>query len=375
MSVRAMSRRRFLRQAAASAATAGLLGCSRTPPPGTGEFRGEQLRVFVYSGGLEKTMRSVFVPEVQRLTGASVVLDPGWWDSIPKLKASPPDQPAFDLVVTDPTQGYPAIREGLFQKLDLTRIPNHKNLNPAVLDNWVYKEGYGITFPDSVMTLAYNKELVPFEPTQWSDLLRDDVRRKVALYNSFYMSLYTFACMKVAQDGKPGTAASELASNLQGIFDFARANRDRVKFWWPTSTDMSLSLSRKDCAIGNQHSPEMLRIMRDQPQLAAVVPAADRAFTQLMWVVPAGTPRKALAESAIDVLFSEPVQRAFTRNGCATSILSVARATAAEDAIWKQIYPSTEEQLQTLRYYPYDVYFKHWDDIVATWDREILRKG
>jgi spermidine/putrescine-binding protein len=370
-----MTRRRFLRQAATTAIGAGLVGCSRSRPPGTGEFHGQELRVFVYSGGLEKTMRNVFVPEVERQTGATVVLDPGWWDSIPKLKASPPGQPAFDLVVTDPTQGYPAIREGLFQKLELARIPNHKKLNPAVLDNWVYKEGYGITFPDSVMTLAYNKELVPFEPKQWSDLLREDVRRKVALYNSFYMSLYTFTCMKVAQDGKPGTAASELAGNLQGIFDFAKANRERVKFWWPTSTDMSLSLTRKDCAIGNQHSPEMLRTMRDQPQLAAVVPEADRAFTQLMWVVPEGTPRKALAESAINILFSEPVQREFTRNGCASSILSIAQQTAAEDPFWKAIYPSTEEQLKTLRYYPYDVYFKHWDDIVATWDRKILRNG
>src|SRR5262249_12443012 len=143
----------------------------------------------------------------------------------------------------------------------------------------------------------------------------------------------------------------------------------------PTSTDMSLSLARKDCAIGNQHSPEMLRTMRDQEQLAAVVPEADRAFTQLMWVVPEGTPRKALAETAINILFSEPVQREFTRNGCMSSILSVAQEAAADDPFWKQIYPSSEEQLRTLRYYPYDVYFKHWDDIVATWDREVLRKG
>ncbi len=370
-----LTRRRFLGSAAAGAVAA-LGGCRSDGPPGTGgDFRGQTLRVFVYSGGLEKTLRSAFVQRLEAQTGARVILDPGWWDSIPKLKASPPGQPAFDLVLTDATQGYPAIKEGLFQKIDLSRIPNREKVSPAVLDNWVYREGYGITFPDSAMTLAYHKELVPFTPAGWDDLLKDEVRGKVALYNSFYMSLYTFACMKVTQAGKPGTAHAEVRDNLAGVLDFARAERGRVKFWWPTSTDMALALAHKDCALGNMHSTEMLRTLRSQADLRAVVPEADRAFTQLMWVVPDGTPRKELAEVAVNLLLSEEVQREFARQGCATSILSVAQEAAAEDPLWKQIYPSTEAQLKALQYYPYDAYFKDWDHIVEVWDRQVLRKG
>ena len=48
---------------------------------------------------------------------------------------------------------------------------------------------------------------------------------------------------------------------------------------------------------------------------------------------------------------------------------------AAEDPLWKQIYPSTEDQLRKIQYYPYDAYFKEWDDIVEVWDREVLRKS
>jgi spermidine/putrescine-binding protein len=201
------------------------------------------------------------------------------------------------------------------------------------------------------------------------------VNGKLGIYNSFYLSLYTFACMKVAQEGKPGTAHAAVNNNLKDVLDFAKAHRDRIKFWWPTETDMLVNLTQKNCAIGNLFSTEMLLALRQKKELGAVVPVADRAFVQLMWVIPEGTRVKALAEEAINLLLSEEVQTVFARDGAATPVLSVAKKMAAEDPLWKQIYPSTEDELRAIEYFPYDAYFKDWDNIVATWDREVLRKG
>jgi spermidine/putrescine-binding protein len=351
------------------------LGCSSAGQSGGDEFKGQTLRMFIYSGGMEKTLRETFLPCFEAKTGATVVFDPGWWDSIPKLKASPPGQPAFDLVLTDATQGCLAIKEGLFQTIDLSRVPNTANLNPSVLDTWVYKEGYGITFPDAAMAMAHNREMIDFEPKNWGDLLKDSVKGKLGIYNSFYMSLYTFACMKVAQEGRPGTAHAEVNNNLKGVFEFAKAHRDWVKFWWPTSMDMMVNLTQKNCAIGNMHSPGLLPMLREKKGIGAVVPDEDRAFVQLMWVIPEGTKLKALAEEAINVMLSAEVQAVFARNGSMSANLSIARKMAEEDPVWKQIYPSTEEQLKAIKYYPYEAYFKDWDYIVETWDREVLRKG
>jgi putative spermidine/putrescine transport system substrate-binding protein len=117
-----------------------------------------------------------------------------------------------------------------------------------------------------------------------------------------------------------------------------------------------------------------LLALRQRPELGAVVPDTDRAFVQLMWVIPAGA-RKELAEEAINFLLSEEIQEAFVKNGSGTPVLSVAQKAAAADPLWGQIFPSTEEALKNVQYYPYNVYFKDWDNIVATWDREILRKG
>jgi spermidine/putrescine-binding protein len=164
-------------------------------------------------------------------------------------------------------------------------------------------------------------------------------------------------------------------NDLDGVLQFAKDHRDRVKFWWPTSNEMILGLDHKDCAAGNMHSPEMLQALRESPNLGAIIPEADRAFVQLFWAIPEGTPNKELAERALDALFSPEMQLGFTRHGSATALLSVAKQRASEDPLWKQIYPHTEDQLRSLRYYPYDAYFRHWDDISTVWQREILRKA
>jgi spermidine/putrescine-binding protein len=367
---RRITRRQFL-SASASLAAGLTTGCGKGAK--SGPFAGRELRVFVYAGGHEKTMREVFVPRFEADTGAAVSLYPGWWDGIPKLKASLKNKPPFDLMITDATQGYPAAREGLFASIDLANVPNHKRLAPAALDNWIFRDRHGIPYPDSVMTLAYNRKKVAKPPSRWADLLRPDLAGKIGLYNSFYLSLYTFAAMLADQSGKAGTAHELIRKDLDGVLRFARKHRDRVKLWWPTSTDMILALANGECAAGNMHSPEYIAAMREKPDLAAVVPDADRAFVQVFWAV-SGGPNKDLAERAIDAIFSDEMQRGFARRGSATAIPSVAEQMAAEDPFWKQLYPHTAAQFRALRYYPYEVYAEHWDRLSDEWDRTVLRK-
>jgi spermidine/putrescine-binding protein len=181
--------------------------------------------------------------------------------------------------------------------------------------------------------------------------------------------------MKAAAEGKAGTAAAIVEKYLEGVLKFARANRDRVQFWRQTSTDMALGMVNGDCAAGNMHSPEMLQALRSQPKLGTVVPDADRAFVQVFWAFPAGSTKVELAEKAIDLIFSEEMQYEFAKRGSATAVLSAARRLAAEDPLWASLYPHSEEQFRSLRYYPYDAYFKHWDEIEKFWTREVLRHG
>ena len=368
-----ISRRSFL-SASTGAAAAIAAGCRPSAPVVTSRAKRE-LRVFVYAGNHETTMREVFVPRFEAAEAATVTLFSGWWDAIAKLKTAPMNAPPFDLMITDATQGFPAAREGLFAKIDFDRIPSHRAMAPAALDTWVYRERYGLPYPDSVMTLAYHRQLIQPPPTRWSDLFQSDLAGRIGLYNSFYMSLYTFSAALADTNNQPGTAHELLRTKADDVFNYAREHRSAVKLWWPTSTDLILALHDQAVAAGNMHSPEYLQAIREKPDLAALVPVPDRAMVQVLWAIPAGSKNQDLAHSALNLLFSDTVQQEFARHGMATALPKVAARMAVEDPLWKSFYPHTDEHFRTLQYYPYDVYAEHWDEFADRWDRTILRGG
>jgi putative spermidine/putrescine transport system substrate-binding protein len=356
-----VTRRAFLSSLGA-AALAG--GCRR---------RQRSITVFVYAG-LDGIFQRHFAGPFEAATGVRVVLDAGWWDAIGKLKASPRGKPVYDLVLTDATQGYPAIRSGMFRQLDLDRIPNLQALAPVALDNWVVRDRYGVTFHESAMVLVWDRRQVAAGPTSWGDLLRPELAGQLSFYDSFYFSLFTFACMKAAADGKPGTAHRLIEENVGEVLDYAKRERGRVRSWWPTGGKMLQDLLQGNFAAGNGHSVTMLPSAKEKPDvLGFVTPEADRVYAQLKWVVPADTPNAGIAEDAVNFLLSREVQAALARSGAGTSHVEAAREVAAEDPNWARTYPSTDEQFRAMRYYPYDAYFRDWDGIRKVWEEEVLR--
>ena len=374
-----ITRRDFLKKTTAAGvglAAAGTLGTLSSEVRGGQMFKGEKLRIFTYAGAWGDQFTKNFAPLFKKVTGADIIVELGWWDSIPKLKASPPGNPAFDLIMTDATQGYPAIREGLFQKVNMANVPNAAKFSPEVMDNWVVKDKWGVTWPDAAQTGVYNTDIVKTAPSKWSDLLDDKFTNKLGMYNSFYFSLFTFACMKVDSEGRSGTARAECANNLEGVLDFAKSQRDRVKYWWPSSSDMALNLVQRNVHVGNIHSVDAFGPVREGEPIGVFVPDTDRASFQALWLISKDTKKKELAETAINIFCSEEFQGTYALDGgFPTAIPSVAKKVAAQDKLWATINPHTDAHFKSVGYYPYDAYFANWDHIVEVWDKEVLRKS
>lgn len=371
------SRREFIKYTAATGAGLAALGAgSFLRPAYAQDFKGEELRIFTYAGAWGDQFTQNFAPLFEELTGAKLIVELGWWDSVPKLKASPPGDPAFDLIMTDATQGYPAIREGLFQTVDMANIPNASLFSRNVTDNWVFNEGWGLTWPDAAQTGVFNTELVTEAPAGWAALLDDQFTNKLGMYNSFYFSLFTFACMLVDSEGKAGTARQRCAEDISGVLQFAKDQSPRVNYWWPSSSDMALNLVQKNVSIGNIHSVDAFGPVREGEPVGVFVPDLDRASFQALWLVSKDTKKKALAEAAINIFCSEAFQEIYaSKGGFPTAIPSVAKKVAEQDALWASINPHTDAHFEGVGYYPYDAYFADWDKIVEFWDTQVLRKS
>jgi len=344
---------------------------ARAPAPGTQPFT-----MFVYSGLTEKAYRELFVPGFEAQSGAKVTLDPGWWDMAPKLKVAPGDQAAFDLVMTDPTQGFPAIRDGLFTRIDLERVPNARHFAPKVLDTWIYRDGWGVPFVSSAMTLAWNRESVPGGLKSWADLFSEGLKGEIMLYSAYYMSLFTFAAAKAALDGKPGGARAALENDLDGVLTFARQKRDWVKFWWPATADAVFALLQKQVKAGNLHGNGLIQPLNEGKPLDLVIPNEDRAYVQLFFLVPKNTRDRQLAEDAINYIAAPRFQKdiADKTGELSCNIPEVSAEVAPRNPVWARVYPNSREDWDSLSYYPYDVYDRQSTKIIDFWNRDILRK-
>jgi len=260
--------------------------------------------------------------------------------------------------------------------VDFSRIPNASEFAPAVMDNWVVNDGWGVTWPDAAQTGVYNTEIVGDAPSRWSHLLEDRFTDRLGMYNSFYMSLYTFACMMVDAEGKAGTARQRCAEDLDTVMAYAQEQSKRVNYWWPSSSDMALNLVQQNVSVGNIHSVDAFGPVQDGEPIGVFVPDEDRASFQALWVVAKDTAKKELAETAIDIFCSPAFQEIYAADGgFPTGIPSVAKKVAAQDDLWASINPHTDAHFQNVGYYPYDAYFEKWDEIVNYWDKKILRSG
>jgi spermidine/putrescine-binding protein len=319
------------------------------------------LTVFTWAGPWGQTFERALKPLFEKATGATVLFDNGWGEEIPKLLIAPPDQPPYDVMIVAPYAVYGVIRRGYFQKLDWRKVPNARLFHASALNNWVFQENWGLTWPDALHTGIYNTA-AGARPQNWKEVLD----RRPGLYRASYMSLYTFAAACY-----PGRAAEALTQDFEDSFAFARAERRKVAHWWATSPDMAFNLLQGNVQVGNIHSVDTFGLLREHRSLDIFL-TADRAHFQAIWLVPRGTRYRELAHEFINQFASTTFQREYAAAGFPSPIPEVAAAQARRDPLWARVNPHKDEDFKTLQYYPYDSYLRHWDDMMSRWDQQVL---
>jgi putative spermidine/putrescine transport system substrate-binding protein len=137
-------------------------------------------------------------------------------------------RPLVDIALTETHVGRHYISGGLFEKLDLSRIPNAKQLvkqgirSPYHLGLWSY-----------VYTIAYLPDQVPFKITKWEDLWDPRLKNKIAIPDFDPSHIITVSALLSGGDElkwKKGTdRLLKLKPNIAAFFKTDRQSQDLLR--------------------------------------------------------------------------------------------------------------------------------------------------
>ncbi|MGX5668638.1 ABC transporter substrate-binding protein [Rhizobium daejeonense] len=132
-------------------------------------------------GAWEQFWRSTLAPAFTAKSGAAVTLDAGngrVWSA--NLRAAGVAKPPYSFLMTNEAFANSLRKEGFFEKLDLTKLPNYADLYPLAkkTDDW------GAVAMVSPIGLAYRTDLVSTPPKGWKDLWDNpEFKGRIGLYN------------------------------------------------------------------------------------------------------------------------------------------------------------------------------------------------
>ena len=153
-----ISRRTILRTSAVAAATLGA--------PSILHAQTKTLKITTWGGKWGDIMKATVLPAFEKEYKCTVSADQAF-PFMPKLQASPRNDPLYDVFHTNSNEQWSALTEGLvMDKITAKEVPNVADVYPyAVSDKIV-----GVTIFTSAIGLGYRTDKGLTKPTSWKDL-------------------------------------------------------------------------------------------------------------------------------------------------------------------------------------------------------------
>ncbi|MGE5580167.1 MAG: extracellular solute-binding protein [Bacillota bacterium] len=195
---------------------AGLLaGCTKKPA---------QLNLYTWEGMFPDEVLEAFTKE----TGITVNYSNFDFNETMLAKLEAAKGGDYDLVIADDYIIETAIAEGLVQKLDKSKIPNFKNINPLYQGQYYDpKDEYTVPYGAGVQTILYDPERVDIEITGYSDLWDPSLKDSLGIIgnhrviNGMALKVLgeSYNTEDIAKINAAGAKLIELAPNIRVIKD------------------------------------------------------------------------------------------------------------------------------------------------------------
>lgn len=294
----------------AVALVAGLVpaGCRSAAPEAEKPWSGHTLNVAVWNGPFMDYFEQTVSGPFEELTGAQVLLTGHWGEVTSKILAAPADNPPYDVIFGESMVYSMARANDLLLPVRPGNVPN-------LADVWVpcktmpaVAEGYGVPFDFGHNVMVYIPANLGFELTSWTDLLRPELKGKVALSRNYWVENLYMAAQVMDEEPGPG----EIYTDLDGVFAKLEEFVPQVGFWYEGGADAVAALTQKEVLVANYYMEYALQSDLYDLGVRATVPKEGGTGYLDYFMVVRGTRERDLAEAFIDFATAAEQETAFT---------------------------------------------------------------
>jgi putative spermidine/putrescine transport system substrate-binding protein len=335
------SRRRFLATTAATGAVAAI---------GAPAIVGAQtptLKITTWGGKWGEIMKGEVLPAFEAEHKCKVEADQAF-PFLPKLQASPRNNPIYDVLHTNSNEQWKAVEEGLVErKIGVREVPNLADVYPYAISDLIV----GVSIFTSAIGLGYRTDQGLRKPTSWKDLAEPALAGKRGGYIIPVNSLGQAHLMML------GKVYGSGFQDLDAAYKALEALRP-IKLVDFTG-QMERMLLSGEVSVGVIHDSGVLRYEgTNQPVDFAVPSEGVVALEQVLNVCP-GSRVKQLAYAYIDYMLRPDVQKKLAEGVWYSPSNKKVKLDAKYDA---RLF-NTEDKVKSLIQMPWQWYNARKDEI------------
>lgn len=306
-----------------------LVGCSSNDTAST-----EKQKLVVSTWGLNADIvKKDVYEEFEKANNCEIIVEEGTTtDRYGKLKANPNYE--IDIIELSQSEAAKGYADGVFEKIDYSKIPNAENLIKGAKD--LTSSGFGPAYTVNSIGIIYDKEKVGFEIKEWADLWKPELKGKLSIPE--ITSTFGPAMVHVASDYKKVDIKSD---NGAAAFKALEELKPNIVKTYAKSSDLANMFAADEIAVAVVGDFGIPSIQKEgvAPNAIYVVPESGTYANFNTIDINATSKNKELAYKYIDWRLSKELQAktAVSLNEAPTNAAVELSGDAAKDKTYGEI--------------------------------------
>ena len=262
-------------------------GCAKKPT---------QLNLFTWEGMFPQEVLDAFTKE----TGIKVNYSNFDFDETMLAKLEAAKGGDYDLVIADDYIIETAIGEGLAQKLNKSKIPNFKNINPIYQGQFYDpKDEYTVPYGAGVQTIVYDPKAVDIEITGYADLWDPSLKENVGTIANH--RVINGMALKVLGESYNTENLDTITAAGKKLLEFA-PNIRVIK-----DDNLQDDLLSGEIAVAVMYTSQVTMAKSANPELKVVYPKEGIGFGIMANFIPAKAPSPEAAYKFMDFILKPEI--------------------------------------------------------------------